>query len=124
MIFSEEQLKQILKTIEFQHLFFIAGNVSVDVLSEEDKQVLDSFGIDWSSLKQDFTPFEQSFYFGKLAAVLGPLQSQKVNYNDLLKYLRQGQFIPLSKYEQPTLKYLETKTYQYKTRKELMMSAH
>lgn len=113
MIFSEAQINQILKTIEFQHLFFIAGNVSVDVLSDADKQVLESFGIDWPSLRQDFTPFEQSFYFGRLAAVLGPLQSQKVNYNDLLKYLRQGQFIPLSKYEKATLQYLETKTYQH-----------
>jgi len=113
MIFTEEQINQVLKEIEFQHLFFVAQNVSVDVLSDEDKSVLRSFGIDWETLRQGYTPYEQSFYFGRLAALLGPLQSQQVEYNDLMKYLRQGQFIPLSRAEKATLNYLENKTYSY-----------
>ena len=43
MIFTEEQIKEILKEIEFQHLFFIAQNVSADILSDEDKSVLQEF---------------------------------------------------------------------------------
>ena len=113
MIFTEEQIKSILKEIQFQHLFFIAQNVSVDVLSDEDKFVLQSFGIDWETLRQDFTPYEQAFYFGRLASILGPLQAQQVSYTDLMKYLRQGQFIPLSSAEKATLSYLENKTYTY-----------
>lgn len=113
MIFSEEQIRSILKEIQFQHLFFIAQNVSVDVLSEEDKSVLQSFGIDWQTLRQDFTPYEQAFYFGRLASILGPLQAQQVDYANLMKYLRQGQFIPLSAAEKQTLSYLENKTYTY-----------
>lgn len=113
MIFTEEQVKSILKEIEFQHLFFIAQNVSVDVLSDEDKLVLQDFGIDWQTLRQDYTPYEQAFYFGRLAAVLGPLKSQQIGYTDLMKYLRQGQFVPLSSAEKTTLSYLEHKTYSY-----------
>lgn len=113
MIFTETQIENILREIEFQHLFFLAQNVSVDVLTEKDKEILSAFGVDWETLRQDFTPYEQSFYFGRLAAVLGPLQSQKVEYTDLMKYLRQGQFVPLSRYEKATLAYLQTKTYSY-----------
>lgn len=112
-IFTEKQIESILKEIEFQHLFFIAQNVSVDVLSDEDKKVLSDFGIDWKKLRQPFTPYQQAFYFGRLAAVLGPLKSQQVDYKSLMKYLRQGQFIPLSAAEKRTLSYLETKTYSY-----------
>lgn len=113
MIFTEEQIKEILKEIEFQHLFFIAQNVSADILSDEDKSVLQEFGIDWQTLRQDYTPYEQAFYFGRLAAILGPLKSQQVDYNNLMKYLRRGQFIPLSAAEKQTLSYLEQKTYSY-----------
>lgn len=113
MIFTEEQINQVLKEIQFQHLFFIAQNVSIDVLSNEDKSVLQDFGINWQELRQGFTPYEQSFYFGRLAAILGPLKSQQVEYTDLMKYLRQGQFIPLSSVEKATLNYLENKTYSY-----------
>ena len=84
MIFTEEQIKEILKEIEFQHLFFIAQNVSADILSDEDKSVLQEFGIDWQTLRQDYTPYEQAFYFGRLAAILGPLKSQQVDYNNLM----------------------------------------
>lgn len=113
MIFTEEQINAALKEIQFQHLFFIAQNVSVDVLSNEDKLVLQKFGIDWQTLRQDFTPYEQAFYFGRLAGVLGPLQSQQVDYINLMRYLRQGQFIPLSPSEKRTLIYLQNKTYTY-----------
>ena len=112
-IFTQEQVDAILKEIEFQHLFFIAHNVSVDILSDEDKLVLGEFGIDWKTLRQDYTPYEQAFYFGRLAAILGPIKSQQVTYTDLMKYLRQGQFVPLSDVEKQTLLYLEGKTYGY-----------
>ena len=112
-IFTEEQVGAILKEIEFQRLFFIAQNVNADILTDEDKLVLQDFGIDWETLRQDYTPYEQAFYFGRLAAVLGPIKSQQVTYNDLMKYLRRGQFIPLSDVEKQTLVYLENKTYSY-----------
>ena len=113
VIFTEKQINAILKEIEFQHLFFIAQNVSVDVLSSEDKKLLSDFGIDWKTLRQPFTPYEQAFYFGRLAAVLGPLKATQIDYKSLMKYLRQGQFIPLSAAEKRTLLYLENKTYSY-----------
>lgn len=99
--------------IEFQHTFFIAGNVSSFVLTDDDVKLLKSHGIDPDQFKSELTPFQQEFYFGRLAAVLGAQNARKVTYNDLKKYIRRGQYIPLSRAEQEALRSLETKTYNY-----------
>lgn len=113
MIFSEAQIKELLRMIEFQHTFFIAGNVSSFVLTDDDVKLLKSHGIDPDQFKSELTPFQQEFYFGRLAAVLGAQNARKVTYNDLKKYIRRGQYIPLSRAEQEALRSLETKTYNY-----------
>lgn len=113
MIFTEKQIRELLRMIEFQHTFFIAGNVSAFVLTDHDKELLKSFGIDWEKFTSELTPFQQEFYFGRLAAILGAQNARKVTYNDLKKYIRRGQYVPLSRAEQEALRSLETKTYNY-----------
>jgi hypothetical protein len=113
MVFTERQIQEVLEIIDFQHTLFVAGNIGLDILNETDKSILRKYGIDWTILRQDFTPYQQLFYFGRLASVLGPLNTQKVNYTDLNKYLQRGQFVPLSAAEKSTLKYLEKKSYEY-----------
>ena len=65
MIFTEKQIRELLRMIEFQHTFFIAGNVSAFVLTDHDKELLKSFGIDWEKFTSELTPFQQEFYFGR-----------------------------------------------------------
>lgn len=112
-MFTQSQIQHLLDIIDFQSSLFIVGNLSTDVLSEEDKQILSKFGIDWESFKSTYTPAQQLFYFGRLAGVLGPLNAQKVTYKDLEKYLQRGQFVPLNPTEKKVLSYLEKKTYNY-----------
>lgn len=113
MVFSEEQIREILRLVDFTNTAFVAGNISTTILSESDKQILSDFGIDISKLKTDYTPYEQLYYFGRLASILGPLNAQKVTFSDLKKYLQRGQFIPLSDSERDALTYLENKSYSY-----------
>lgn len=113
MLFTEDQINEIIRLVDFTHTMFIAGNISTKVLSESDKKILSDFGIDISKLEKDFTPYEQLYHFGRLASILGPLNSQKVTFSDLKKYLQRGQFIPLSSSERDTLTYLEKKSYSY-----------
>lgn len=112
-MFTQSQIQHLLDIIDFQSSLFIAGNLSTDILSEEDKQILSKFGIDWESFTSTYTPAQQLFYFGRLAGVLGPLNAQKVTYKDLEKYLQRGQFVPLNSTEKKILSYLEKKTYSY-----------
>jgi len=111
MIFSQEQIQEILRVISFNHTLFIGTNIGYDLLTKEDKKELQLYGIDPESIKTDFTPFEQQFYFGRLSAALGDKNTKNISYNDFLKYLRRGQYNPLSEREEAMLDYAKQKTY-------------
>jgi len=113
MLFSVQQIEQVMKIIDFQHLFFSIHNIGTDFLSSEDKNLLKEFGIDMNKIElPEYTPFQQAFYFGRLAAALKD-QTDKIDYNDFLQYLRRGQFIPLNKIERNALKLLENRAVSY-----------
>lgn len=112
MIFSEHQISEILRIIDFQHAFFIGTDISVDVLSESDKHILRQYGVEPEQLRTDFTPYEQAFYFGRLTTALKD-QAGKVGYNDFLQYLRRGQYVPLSQKEQNALNYVRKQSYSH-----------
>lgn len=112
-MFTQEQIQEIVDLIDFQFNFFIAGNISDIVLSHKDKLLLTRLGIDYRTPKGQMNPFEQAYYFGRLASILGPIKSGDVDFEDFKKYIRRGQFIPLSEKEIATLNYLQDKTYSH-----------
>lgn len=103
MLFTPNQVQELLDVIERNHIIYAATNIGVEQLSSYDKMILDRYGIDLDNIKTDFTPFEQSFYFGRLSQTLSKSQASQLDYSDLLKYLRRGQYIPLNKLEQDVL---------------------
>lgn len=112
MVFSEQQIKDILRIIDFQHSLFIGYNLGTDVLQEDDKNLLRQFGINPEELRYDneFTKYDQSFYWGRLSAALRD-QAGKVDYNDFLQYLRRGQYISLTRQEQNALNFVKRSSY-------------
>ena len=46
-------------------------NIGTDVLTNEDRSLLKKYGIDVDDIKTKFTPYEQQFYFGRLAQAVG-----------------------------------------------------
>lgn len=115
MIFTTEQISNILRTIQFQYISFISENIGVGILSEEERSLLKDFGIDVETISKvhRWTPIDQSFHLGRLVQILGQKNISKLTYNDFLKYLQKGQFIPLSSFEKYALKYSKQKTYSY-----------
>lgn len=113
MIFSKEKLEEILRIIDFQHTMFIGNNVGVDLLTDEDRALLKRYGVNVNDIKKDFTQYEQSFYFGRLAQALGDKNASKLGYNDFFKYLRKGQYIPLNQREKDTLNFAKQRTYSH-----------
>ena len=111
MIFGKEQIEEVLRIIDFNHTLFIGVNVGVDILTDEDRALLRRYGINTAEIRSDFTPFEQQFYFGRLAAALGDQNASKLDYNDFTKYLKRGQYIPLSQREKETLYFAKQRTY-------------
>lgn len=113
MIFTQQKIQEILRIINFNHTLFIGTNVGTDVLTKEDVKLLRSFGIDLKDLKTPFTPYEQNFYFGRLAAALGNENASKLQYNDFKQYLRRGQYIPLNTREKASLSFAKQRTYSH-----------
>ena len=113
MIFNQQKIQEILKIINFNHTLFIGQNVGTDILTKDDIKLLKQFGIDLKDLKTPFTPYEQNFYFGRLAAALGNNNTAKLEYNDFLKYLRRGQYVPLNTREKASLDFAKQRTYSH-----------
>jgi hypothetical protein len=113
--FTTQQIKQMLDIIDKNTLIYIGGNIGVDVFSEDDKQTLKRFGVDWKKLKTEFTPYEQMFYFGRLSQILGDEKTRSLTYTDLLKYLKKGQYVPLNQVEKDMLKLGKQRTYGHIT---------
>jgi len=113
VIFNKEQIEDILNIISFNHVLFIGVNVGTDILTDEDRSLLKKYGIDVNSIKVDFTPFEQQFYFGRLAVALGDNYTNELSYNDFLKYLRRSQYVPLNTREKETLNFAKQRSYSH-----------
>jgi len=113
MLFTQQKIQEILRIIDFNHTLFIGTNVGTDVLTKEDVKLLKQFGIDLKDLKTPFTPYEQNFYFGRLAAALGDKNASTLNYNDFKQYLRRGQYIPLNTREKASLSFAKQRTYSH-----------
>lgn len=113
MIFTKEKIEEILRIIEFNHVLFIGNNIGVDILTNEDRSLLRKFGIEIDDIKKPFTQYEQNFFFGRLAQALGNENASKLEYNDFLKYLRKGQYIPLNQREKDTLNYAKQRSYYH-----------
>jgi hypothetical protein len=113
MIFTQQQIQQILKIVDKNTILYGAINVGTDVLSEYDKFVLESFGIDIKTLQKDFPLFQQPFYFGRLTQILGDKNAKQLNYDDLLSYLRKGQYHPLNNLEKDMLEGAKIRSYSH-----------
>lgn len=113
MLFTSTQIQDILYIIEKNHLIYAGVSIGFDVLSEYDKRILKDSGIDIDKISRDWTPFEQSFYFGRLSQLLNDQQVKKLKYNDFVKYLKKGQYIPLNSLEKDMLSIAKQRSYRH-----------
>ena len=113
MLFTPEQIEEILNVIEFHHLFVISTNFGPQVLTEEDKRLLISFGVDIEVLSKAIPLYDQMYYFGKLTAILRDKQAETIDFVNFFKYIKTGQYIPLSQREKFELDIAKRKSYTY-----------
>jgi hypothetical protein len=111
MIFTQEQTDQLLQIVEYNSSFLIGFNLGVEALTAYDKFVLQQQGIDLSILDQEWPPYLQSFMWGRLSQQLSEKQASMVEYDDFEKYLKRGQYIPLSKREKREYEIARSKSY-------------
>jgi len=111
MLFTPNQIEELLKIVDYHHVLFITENVGDDTLTTSDKRLLKDFGIDIKKVKQEHPRLSQSFKFGVLAEALGSQRARKVSYDDFKKYLKSGNFIPLTRVEELALEAVKRQAY-------------
>lgn len=111
--FTNKQVEELLEIIELQNIIFIGENIGVDILSTNDIELLRSNGLTEKELSTLYTPFEESYHFGILSEALGDKRAKDLSYADFKKFLRSGEYIPLTDEEERTLDYLKKRSYGY-----------
>jgi hypothetical protein len=113
MTFSVDQIQKLLNIIRYNHTFLIATNLGTDVLSKEDENLLQIYGVDMKIFDKNVPEYEKMFLLGRLTSTLNEAQIRQLEFNDVEKYVKRGQYIDLSQRERNELKMAKMKTYSH-----------
>ena len=113
MTFSVDQIQKLLNIIRYNHTFLIATNLGTDVLSKEDENLLKVYGVDMKIFDKNVPEYEKMFLLGRLTSTLNEAQIRQLEFNDVEKYIKRGQYIDLSQRERNELKMAKMKTYSH-----------
>lgn len=103
MFLTPNQIADLLRIVQTYSVSFLANTVGTDILTTEDKRLLRSAGFSTADIDNATTDTAQAFKFGMISMALGDAQSKAMTYDQFKKYLKSGQFFPLSKLEQAAL---------------------
>lgn len=101
---TSQQVQELLNIIDKNQTVFVGQSMGEEFLTLEDKQLLERYNIDWKTIYSPYydTVFN-SFHFGLLAYSIADIESQKLTYIALKKYIKSGKYIPLTQYEKAVL---------------------
>ena len=112
-MFLPIDIQYITQIINQHYSFMIFTFLGEGVLSDYDRAILESYGIDIEKLREEFPPYMQMFMLGRLTAILEEKQSKELTQEDFQKYLEKGQFIPLSEREREEYSISREMTYSH-----------
>ena len=111
ILFTPQQVQEILDILEYHFLFTISTNFGVEPLNKQELDHLSSFGINIKEITKDLTQYDKMYLLGKLTGILKENQVNTLEYSDFLKYIKTGQYQPLSKLEKYQLEIAKRKSY-------------
>lgn len=101
---SVEEIHKILEILDRQFLMFTGSVIGEQGLSDADKKILKESGIDYKKLYDESKDLAHlNFQLGMLANVLGDKAANKFDYKSLVKYIKEGNHIPLNQTEKAVL---------------------
>lgn len=112
MIFTPQQIVEILSIIDRYTLTFVAHHVSPDILTDNDREVLQSSGIDLSGIPINRSNVTQAFKFGLLSTTLQDSAVKTMTYEQFKNYLSSGKMFALNSIERSALTNLQYQTYR------------
>lgn len=103
-MFTSDELHKLLSIIDKQFLLFVSSTIGEEGLNDQDKKVLDEYGIDYHSLYSEEKDIANlNFQLGALSNILSEQQLKKFTYPSLVKYIQAGNYIPLNTTEKAIL---------------------
>jgi hypothetical protein len=103
-MFAPDELHNLLSIIDKQFLLFVSATIGEEGLSEQDRNVLDEYGIDYKDLYNENKDVASlNFQLGALSNILSEQQLKKFTYQSLVKYIQSGNYIPLNNTEKAIL---------------------
>jgi len=112
-MFTVDQIREILSIVDYHQSFLIMQVLGKDSLDDFDKYILRSNGVDIDKIEAGVPTYYQSLMWGRLSAMLQEKDAKDIKYDDFLKHIKQGQYIPLSKREQAEYEAAKQKTYTH-----------
>jgi len=103
MILTPQQSQELLELLEVYVLKFAANNITDRYLSAQDKALLRKWGIDPTTAR---TTVDDAFKFGMLAEALGTQAVKHMGIEQIRKYIKSKQFLPLDYREKKALESL------------------
>lgn len=111
MIFSYGQIQDMLSILRRHELVFIAGQLGINYLSDTDKMILKAAGVDLDLFKNSQGVVEHAFLFGILADSINDERTKDMTYAQFQKFLKSGNFIPLTDEEEFALQQVKNRAY-------------
>lgn len=111
MIFTQKQILDSLSILKRYELIFISGQLGLDFISDYDKLILKSSGIDLKKFTNSKGIIEHAFLFGILSEAIGDDRAKKMSYKQFQEFLDSGNFIPLNEQEEFSLEQVKNRAY-------------
>ena len=111
MIFTQSQILDMLDIMKRYELIFIAQQLGLQFLSQNDIAILLSAGIDVNQFKNNRGVIEDAFLFGLLAQAIGDDRAKKMNYKQFKKFVSSKNFVPLNEEEEYALQQVKSRAY-------------
>lgn len=110
MLFTNEQIQELLSIIDRFHIVFIGNQLGKGSLTKQDKSILKGVGIDINKFP-NVGKLDNAFKFGVLASSIGNKAAKGLDFAKFKGFLSSGKFLSLSPLEQMSLESLKTFSY-------------
>lgn len=101
---SSKQLHGILEILDRQFILFVGKTIGEEGLTDQEKKILKDYGIDYKKLYDESKDIAAlNFQLGMLSNILEDQRVQKFDYKSLVKYIKDGNYIPLNAQEKAVL---------------------
>lgn len=111
MVFTFNQINDIIGILRKHKLVFIAEQLGLNYLSQNEKDILTAAGIDLTKYTNSSGIIEHAYLFGLLSEALGDDRAKNMNYQQFQKFIKSGNFIPLTQDEEFALEQLKNRAY-------------